>query len=278
MNELSLYERVPPLKNNFTVKFMEFHRPGDLLPHWHEHLELLYFTGGECELIIGGRRISARPGDLAVVNSSEVHSFKVDGEVSYYCVLIYPDFFSDVDFRGVRLQNIIKSDAYVNDCFRNMSAEHRAPAPSLDSRLMLKSQTYSLMAYLVRLFTDSTESDEEMGRNRAMLDRFSRVSDYVATNYTQEISTADLAAMCFLSESHFCRFFKKMTGKSAIAYVNEYRIERAAAMLAGTSATIVEIANSVGISDPNYFTRIFTRIKGKSPREFRHDVQTSINN
>ena len=59
MNKISLYEKVPPLENNFTVKFMEFEREDDLLPHWHEHLELLYFTEGRCDLIIGGNRLSA---------------------------------------------------------------------------------------------------------------------------------------------------------------------------------------------------------------------------
>ena len=271
MNELSLYERVPPLKNNFTVKFMEFRRPGDLLPHWHEHLELLFFTSGECELFIGGKRHTARRGDLAVINSAEVHSLKPVGEVGYYCALIYPSFFSDVNFGGTRLQSLIKSDTFIDDCFRNMSTEHKSN--TLDSQLMLKSHTLSLLAYLVRLFTESTTTDEEIDRNRALLDRFSLVSDYVATNYAQEITTKKLAAMCFISESHFCRFFKKMTGKSAVAYVNEYRIERAAAMLTSTNATVLEIANSVGISDPNYFTRLFTHVKGKSPRDYRRNAK-----
>ena len=63
-----------------------------------------------------------------------------------------------------------------------------------------------------------------------------------------------------------------MTGKSAISYINEYRIERASALLSSTDASITEIADSVGIPDPNYFTRIFTRVKGKSPKEYRKRV------
>lgn len=268
MNKISLYEKVPPLENNFTVKFMEFRRGNGLLPHWHEHLELLYFTEGTCDLIIGGNRLSASRGDLAVVNPSEVHSFTSQGDVHYFCALIYPGFFADVDFRGVKLKHLVTGDEFVKECFFNMSAEH-GESGDLSSRLMLKSHTLSLLSYLVRHFSAPSPSEDEMGRNRALLLRLSRIADFVAENYTQEISTKDLAAMCFVSENHFCRFFKKMTGKSAINYVNEYRIERAAALLLSTDATIAEISASVGISDPNYFTRIFTRVKGKSPKAFR---------
>ena len=271
MNEISLYEKVPPLENNFTVKFMEFERGNGLLPHWHEHLELLYFISGKCELIIGGNRLTAHPGDLAVVNSSEVHSFTSAGDVRYYCALIYPDFFSDVDFGGVKLKSLIKGDEFIKECFHNMSAEQNE-TDTLPSRLMLKSHTLALFSYLVRRFADRTPTEDEAGRSRALLERLGKVINYVAKNYPQSISTSDLAAMCFVSESHFCRFFKKMTGKSAISYINEYRIERASALLSSTDASITEIADSVGIPDPNYFARIFTRVKGKSPKEYRKRV------
>ena len=274
MNELSLYEKVPPLENNFSVKFKEYHHPNGLLPHWHEHLELLYFISGECELIIGGKEVTARPGDLAIANQNEIHSFTSKGDVRYYCILIYPSFFSDVNFEGIKLNSLISADEFVKECFRNMSVENKSN--TLDSRLMIKSHTLSLLAHLVRLYTEHPPTEEELGRSRALLERFSKIADYVANNYTQDISTADLAAMCFVSENHFCRFFKKMTGKSAISYLNEYRIERAAALLLGTDATIAEIASSVGLSDPNYFTRIFTRLKGKSPQSFRKAEKSHV--
>ena len=46
MNDLSLYERVPLLDNSFSVKMMSFDRSHNLIPHWHENIELLYFYNG----------------------------------------------------------------------------------------------------------------------------------------------------------------------------------------------------------------------------------------
>jgi hypothetical protein len=66
-----------------------------------------------------------------------------------------------------------------------------------------------------------------------------------------------------------CRFFKKMTGRSALAYVNEYRIEKATVLLTKTDEPIGEIAESVGFDDLNYFSRVFKKVKKCSPGEYR---------
>ena len=63
--------------------------------------------------------------------------------------------------------------------------------------------------------------------------------------------------------------FKKETGKSFVGYLTDYRMEKAARMLVETGEKSYMIAKSVGYSDPNYFSYVFKKNMGCSPREYR---------
>ncbi len=266
MNNILLYENVPPQQNNFTVKFRTYnsHR---LLPHWHEHIELLFFLKGGCRFTVGGESFLISEGDLAVVNSTEVHSFTDERNNEYFCILIYPAFFSDITFSDVQIRNLIRGDEYVKRCFIDMCTEYEHSAPGAD--MMLKSHAYRLMAYLVRNYAAKTPSSKEQHVHARTIERLNKITSYVASNYGMAITTRELSKMCYLSEGHFCRFFKSATGRSAIDYVNEYRIERAAVMLENTDESVGEIAARVGFDDANYFSRTFKKIKKISPQDFR---------
>jgi YesN/AraC family two-component response regulator len=57
-------------------------------------------------------------------------------------------------------------------------------------------------------------------------------------------------------------------------YLNRYRVEQAKRLLEASSKSVEQISRSVGFPDPNYFTKIFARYTGTSPREFRNQSQT----
>lgn len=271
MRDISLYENVPPLKNNFSVKIKEYSDYKSLRAHWHEHIELLYFLDGEGEMWIGGESVRVGKDDLAVVNSSEVHSFVASVPLRYICVLIYPAFFSDVDVRGVRIKTKVSGDEYVRESFYNMMSESGSDDPAAD--MMLKSYTYSLMAYLVRAFSVPNLSDEEFERGNRQLLRLSSVIERINSSYKERLSTRELARAAYMTESHFCRFFKRMTGVSAVKYINDLRVERASVLLLETEAPITEIAAAVGFLDVNYFSRVFRAVRGVSPCEYRKNMK-----
>jgi YesN/AraC family two-component response regulator len=93
--------------------------------------------------------------------------------------------------------------------------------------------------------------------------------EYIMKNYTQTISIIDLAKIANMSESNFFAVFKKSFGCSPISYLNHYRISLAADLLTETNSTISEIGYKVGISDPLYFSKLFKKAHGISPREYR---------
>ena len=260
------YERVAPLEKNFPVKFRPYHADR-VLPHWHEHIELLYFTSGGGEVMLDGVPYMVKAGDLVVVNSSVIHSFLSGKPAEYYCILIYPDFFADISLGEIAFEPIVEGDREVRECFLALSTEYTSGG--IGSDMMQKSLAYRLIAHLSRHHASAGRSESEQETHRLMLSRFTSVMQYVATHYAEPITTRRLAEMCYLSEGHFCRFFKAATGKTLLAYVNEYRIDRAASLLSKTDASITEIALSCGFSDVNYFSRVFRSVRGVSPTAHR---------
>jgi len=78
-----------------------------------------------------------------------------------------------------------------------------------------------------------------------------------------------LADIACLSVGHFCRIFKKLTGRSAIDYITQLRVEKAALLLRQGEYNIKEIAFATGFNDSNYFTRVFKKYKNTAPSEFK---------
>ena len=205
MNDISLYENVPPIENNFTVKFRLYDSLDTLFTHWHEHIELLYIRTGQCDFICSGKSFSARADDLIVVNSTQIHSFTVKEQMNYFCILIYPEFFSDIDFNNIILKNIISKDKYIKDCFNDIYSEFVSDKPGND--MMLKSHTYRLMAYLMRNYTESHLMPHEHNTHASKLIRLNTLLEYISKNYNEKITTGQLAKMCYLSETnvHFLK-------------------------------------------------------------------------
>lgn len=79
------------------------------------------------------------------------------------------------------------------------------------------------------------------------------------------------AAACDMSESRFYLLFQRYAGMGPAAYRNQLRLTQARSMLTNSSLPIAEIAAYVGFSDPFYFSRLFHRLYGVSPRQYRHE-------
>jgi two-component system response regulator YesN len=92
---------------------------------------------------------------------------------------------------------------------------------------------------------------------------------FIAEHYPLDISLEDLARREYLSASYFSRAFTEIVGISFTDYLKAERIRRAQALLLTTGKGIAEIAAMVGYQDPNYFSRVFKLVTGKSPQQYR---------
>jgi len=91
---------------------------------------------------------------------------------------------------------------------------------------------------------------------------------YIDEHYTECIQIRELAKMCRFSESHFRRIFYNCHGCSPNEYKLKKRIEKAKDLLLTEEMTVGEVSLAVGFEDANYFSRIFKKQTGKTPREY----------
>lgn len=94
--------------------------------------------------------------------------------------------------------------------------------------------------------------------------------NYISNNYMNDITLTSVAEQIYISPSYLSTIFKKDTGESFNHYLNKIRIMQAIILLETTNGKIYEIAKEVGIDSYRYFSTVFSKITGKTPREYQN--------
>lgn len=92
---------------------------------------------------------------------------------------------------------------------------------------------------------------------------------YLGEHFSEPISRDDVADVACLSPSYFSRLFNKATGRTLPDMRNQQRVDRAAELLRRTDKSMLQIASETGFVDQSYFTKVFRRYMGKTPRQYR---------
>ncbi|AJY77332.1 response regulator transcription factor [Paenibacillus beijingensis] len=99
--------------------------------------------------------------------------------------------------------------------------------------------------------------------------------DYIAAHYTENLSLQSVADIVHLSKSYFSLYFKKLTGRNFIDYLIELRIREAKRLLAQNESRIYDIAKAAGFKDVKYFSKVFKKMTGLTPLEYREKHQAA---
>ncbi len=100
-------------------------------------------------------------------------------------------------------------------------------------------------------------------------DYVARAVKHISLNYQRDITVKSVADSLFISESYLSRLFKMKVGQTFGDYLTYYRIKKACELLKDPNGKIYEIANIIGYKDQRYFSVIFKKLVGVTPKEFR---------
>ena len=92
---------------------------------------------------------------------------------------------------------------------------------------------------------------------------------YIRNNITEKISTSEIAEYIGKSSGYVTTEFKKATGINLSDYISELKVNEARDLLKYTDKSFIEISNYLGFSSQSYFIRIFKKITGATPKEYR---------
>lgn len=107
---------------------------------------------------------------------------------------------------------------------------------------------------------------QDAGRN----DLADQAAAYLEVHYTEDISLSELANEFFVAPGYLAKKFKEKLDITVMQYLENCRMKSAERLLVSTDMNVTEIARSIGYNDANYFTRVFKKKYGMSPRDFRN--------
>lgn len=152
---------------------------------------------------------------------------------------------------GMDLDDALRlSDSYIQKCERFTTFE----------------QITNLQYHMV---TRYTEAVEELRYNRNQSELATSVASYVRHHLSDAVKTEDIAASLYLSRSHLSTRFKEETGMNLTEYIHHVKISEAKHLLAHTDKSLLLISNYLGYSSQSHFSRVFRKLTGLSPAEYR---------
>ena len=257
-----------------------------LLPaHWHEHLEIVYVTGGTITASINDESYELKKGDIFLVNSNDIHYTYTHEDARYFLLQIPPVHLERVSPRwnSLKFQEFIPEESENGEKSGNMA---RASLNSqmaeifheIDGLYQEKREGYHLLVLaavyrlLFLLYTEGIRTEEEASGSHGTLrdlERMKLCMEYVQTHYGETISLADAAGLLSITPEHFCRLFRKYTGQTFLTYVNQIRMEHFYNDLLESDENITFLLDKNGITNYKGFLQKFKDRYGQSPKAVR---------
>lgn len=272
-------------KNNFyTHNIVEKSSVNESMPytHNHEHYEILYVYDSERILIAEKNKYILNKNTIALIPPYTIHRTIASPTASNenckrYLINFTKDFVSklsnamEIDVLSVFQQNTIavnvsdKEAEFVKYTITKMF-EYNNPNNSLDEQ-MFRMLLCSMLTLFARNVTQKTNNDEKIC--------IDKIIDYITENFDKDITLDILAKNVFVNKYEISRTFRKNTGITFVEYLSRIRIEKAKKLLSDTSLSVTEISYMVGLNGPSNFARVFRKLVGISPVEYRKNKRIS---
>lgn len=269
----------------FLVSYQKLseYESGSFMWHWHPEIEITYVQKGTMCYKVNHMVYHLKEGDIVFNNSGALHSGTMENQkdcayipVTFDSRLIYGFFQSTVNSKYV--DPVIQDSMLPAICIDQSEPWHRSFREYLLRIIDLdekKPDFYELditicLQSIWRLLLEHITYEPQASRENSLeYDRIKKILSYIEENYQNKITLNDIAGHIHLCESECTRLFKRHMNTTLFAFLQEYRIERSLEFLQDDQP-VSAVADKAGFSDPNYYSKVFAKIKGCSPREYRN--------
>lgn len=235
---------------------------------------LIYCTGGKGWIECGGARHKLQSGNFFIIPRCREHTYGADENDPWSIYWIH---FTGTlaDSFGGGFDHACEISSAEDSRISNRLELFEELYKSLESGYSEAQLNYScsVLGHLLGSFKyiDAFRATGKM--EEGSLDMIDRCRHYMLENIEKQISLADICAYIGRSQSYCSEMFRRFTGMSPVQYLQTLRIQTAAHLMDVTSMKINQVCLKVGISDPYYFSRLFSKTMGMSPKEYRRSVE-----
>lgn len=256
--------------------------------HFHSELELTLIISGEGRRFVGNQIADFAPGDLVLLGSNLPHCWQnhrsdwLNENENHFASQALVIHFNQ-DFLGSTFMSQQECQS-IKNLFEKAKKGFVIQGPTQDkiAREMLQLNNLApfpkLISFLQILYHLSIasadlqpiESNEAIfSLSKIDLERINRVYAYVIANYTQEVHLDEVAHLANMTETAFCRYFKKVTNKTFVELVTEFRVKHACQLLRTSNKSMVEICFESGFGNLSHFNKQFKEWMKVPPLQYR---------
>jgi len=156
--------------------------------------------------------------------------------------------FADLMQKGIQATKLFHEDYYIKLSDRALES------------------TVDMIRWVNYLLEKTFEYEKEIKKSSNLI---SKINQYIHEHYYEDIGRNQIAAEFYLTPEYLAKLYKKKTGIPLKNYINEYRIEKAKELLLTSDKSISDVAEAVGFDNFSYFSTLFKKITGLSPKEFK---------
>lgn len=253
--------------------------------HWHDEAELTLVTSGSCIYQIDLIDYDVKKGDILFIPPLLLHSISLDTSNEFFSetYVFHMNFLggNSTDICSTRYLAPIMNQEVSIPCL--ITPEHPV-YPSLRKifnqitslyneevigyELALKSLLLQSIFLLLQYSTKNGSSETKISS-----DKLKSVLDYIELHYSEQISVSELARLCYFSDYHFMRFFKKHINMTCMEYINNLRLEKSVELFKQGNTSIIDVSLSVGFHNLSYFHRAFKKKYHMTPLSFIKELE-----
>lgn len=252
-------------------------------------IRIFFVLQGEALLHLPHTDVSLHPRHLYIIPAYTVHSYECHGLFRLYYLHVYEGFKNDMNIQEVYdLPTEVEATEETEHLFEYICRQQpdarlpHADPSSYDNtaqisryleryrnmplwqKMELRGAMLMIVSHFLRQATPRVWTGDE---------RMKRVLGYIHNRICESIDLEELAQVANVSRPYLIKLFRHEFGFSPIQYINNKKVERAQLLLYTTNMTIKEVAYTLGFNDQNYFIRMFHKVEGVTPQEYRRKLQ-----
>ncbi len=298
MNHLYEDRNVLSIPGDFPLRLGKVRNHGDRSLHRHYFSELVIVVQGQSTHVTPDEIYMVKKGDIFVVPPGISHGYRTDPDECFSIINVMfrfdqlklpffdlkkspgfrmlfewePEISSRCGGRHFPMHRHLSLNSEMLGVI--MTVLDRLEIALNDHRSGHQFRAVALFMELISRLADYFSSFPMDEPENLPLMRLFQVLDFMDRNFVKPLYISELARMSSMSESNFYRIFTALTGMSAEKYLIRLRLSHADILLRNTMLPIADVAAQSGFDDSNYFSRIFRRTRGCSPREYRKRMKT----
>jgi len=270
----------PSFGSSFT--YIKFNRNANLKAHlWHYHpeVELVFVNGGSGKRQIGSHISYYTEGDLILIGSNLPHCGFTDdhtGNTKETVIQMKPDFLGDSFLALPETSSLLQLFTRARGGIAFGAQTRNAVGERMEK--MAQQLPFERLLTLISVLHDLEKASDYKVLNAQGFsldtpvqdnDRINMVFNYVKDNFREPIALDNISEKASMAVPSFCRYFKKMTNKTFVQFVNEYRVVHACKLLAEKPISISEVSYESGFNNFSHFNKSFKEVTGKSASQYR---------